>query len=198
MPHHDTLFHADDFRARELHDRDIPALQQFYNDNPEYFMIANGMPIRDNEAQREFDDLPPPEMPFNQRYLIGCFDVDNNMIGMASVLSDFLAPYVWQISFFIVATSLHGNGTAHIFYHQLENWIERSGANWIRLGVIVNNEKAERFWAKCGYTKVSQRKAIKFGTLVHDLHVMVKTLGSSTVDEYLKCVARDRPEPASK
>jgi GNAT superfamily N-acetyltransferase len=194
MQAHHILVSSEWFSARELGDRDIPALQQFFEDNPGYFDIANGFPVRDDEAQREFDDLPPPEMPFNRRYLIGFYDNDDKLIGMTDVLSDFLAPEVWQISFFIVATSLHGSGNTRAMYDQLENWIERNGAQWIRLGVIINNHKAERFWEKCGYTEIRKRLAVKFGSQIHDLRVMVKPFNYATLDEYLERVAWDRPE----
>ena len=194
MLDHHILVSSADFAARELGDRDIPALQQFYHENPDYFLIANGMPVRDDEAQREFDDLPPPYMPFNRRYIVGFYDNNNKLIGMTDVLSDFLAPEVWQISFFIVATSLHGSGKPRAMYDQLENWIARNGAQWARLGVIINNTKAERFWEKHGYTEVRKRLGVKFGCVVHDLRVMVKPFNYATLDEYLQRVERDRPE----
>ncbi len=186
MNDHHILIDSEKFSARELSDHDIPTLQQFYSANQDYFLIANGIPVRDDEARREFDDLPPPEMPFNQRYIIGFHDNDENLIGMTHVLSDFLAPEAWQISFFIIETSLHGKGNARAIYDRLENWIERNGANWIRLGVITNNHKAERFWEKCGYTEVRKRLGVKFGCRTHDQRVMVKPLGQHTIDEYLQ------------
>ncbi len=195
MHNHQILFKTGKFSAYELNDDDIPRLQHFYSSNPEFFLMANGMPVRDDEAQREFDELPPAEIPFNQRYIIGFFDCNNNLIGVTIILSDFLAPRVWQISFFMVATSLHATGIANMVYSQLEKWIALNSTNWIRLGIIVNNHKAERFWKKCGYVEVRQRKAVKFGSLIHDLRVMIKALKPYTIDEYKQCVVYDRPDP---
>jgi len=188
------LIDSAEFSARVLSDRDIPALQAFYDENPEFFLMANGIPVRDDEAQREFDDLPPPDMPFNQRYIIGFYDNLKKLIGVTTVVSDFLAPGVWLISFFVIATSLHGSGRARAIYDRLENWMERNGAQWIRLGVIINNMKAERFWEKCGYTEIRKRLSVKFGSQVHDFRVMVKSFHRATLDEYLHRVERDRPD----
>jgi len=194
VPDHHIFIDPGMFSARELDDRDIPALQDFYDANPDYFLIANGIPVRDDEAQREFDDFQPREIPFNQRHIIGFYDNHERLVGMADVLSDFLAPEVWQISFFIIATSLHGSGNARAIYDRLENWIERNGAQWIRLSVIINNHKAERFWNKCGYTEVRKRLSVKFGCRLHDLRVMIKPCSYATLEEYLRLVAHDRPE----
>jgi hypothetical protein len=87
-----TLITSKDFCARELVDCDILAVQRFYAANPDYFMIANGMSVRDDEAQREFDDLPPPEMPFNQLYLIGFYDSHATLIGLTTVYQIFWHP----------------------------------------------------------------------------------------------------------
>ncbi|HEX2586370.1 MAG TPA: GNAT family N-acetyltransferase [Steroidobacteraceae bacterium] len=187
------LFTANQFEARELADEDIPALQQFYEENAAYFILANDMPARDDEAQREFDDLPPPEMPFNRRFLIG-FYKNSQLIGMATVLSDFLAAQVWQISFFIISTSLHGSGSARDMYGALEHWMECNGAQWIRLGVIIGNHRAERFWEKCGYVETRKRSGVIFGNRIHTLRVMAKPFNYATIDQYLTLVLRDRPE----
>jgi GNAT superfamily N-acetyltransferase len=115
------------------------------------------------------------------------------MVAMASVLSDLLAPRVWHISLFIIATALHGTGTAGLLYERLEKWAKDEGASWLRLGVVVDNAKAERFWEKAGYCEV-RRLIEQHGSMTHTVRLMVKPLGSLDVDEDLREVPRDRPE----
>jgi GNAT superfamily N-acetyltransferase len=182
------------FRARPLVASDVPVLQAFFDENPDYFLAVNGEPPRPCEAQEEFDDLPPADMPFNARWLIGFTDRAGNLVGFAGVLSDILAPRVWHVGIFIVASSLHGTGAASALYDTLERWMAANGAAWIRLGVVEGNVKAERFWRKTGYREVRKRLGIAMGRRTNDVRVLVKPLESRSITDYLSLVERDNPD----
>jgi len=194
MSEQPALFTVGALRARELAEDDIPALQEFFTANPEYFIAVNGMPPREDEAQQEFNDTPPPGMPYNKQYIIGFSENAGRLAAMASVLSDFLAEHVWHIGLYIVATSLHGSGGSGACYLSLEDWMRRRGAQWIRLGVVAGNGRAERFWEKAGYTQVRTRSGVQTGKLTSTIRVLVKSLGEGSIAEYLSLVERDRPD----
>src|SRR4029077_19431968 len=126
--------------------------------NPEFFVEVTGAPPRSDEAKREFEDRPRAGVPYKRVYILGFLDSSGQMVAMASVLSDLLARNVWHISFFIVATMLHGTGTAKLLYEGAEKWAKDEGASWLRLGVVVGNLKAERFWERAGYREVRRLK----------------------------------------
>jgi GNAT superfamily N-acetyltransferase len=172
------------FRGNRLVASDAPALQAFFEENPEYYLAVNGVPPRPCEAQEEFDDLPPADMPFNERWLIGFTDATGKLVGFAGVLSDFLAAHVWHIGIFIVATSLHGTGAASSLYETLQRWMASNGAAWIRLGVVEGNVRAECFWRKTGFREVRKR--------------LVKPLENGTIAEYLSLVERDNPDSGTR
>ena len=77
------LFIAPGLRAHELTAADIPGLQVFFVANPEYFIAVNGAAPREDEAQREFEDRPPPNMPFGGLSVIGFFDDSDALVGIA-------------------------------------------------------------------------------------------------------------------
>jgi GNAT superfamily N-acetyltransferase len=189
-----TLFAVGNLRAQALEEGDIPALQRFFAANPDYFIAVNGAPPRDDEAQQEFADRPPAGMPFDRHWMIGFVDEAGRLVAMASILSDFLADGVWHIGLFIVATSLHGTGVASVLYRHLQDWMHAEGACWIRLGAVVGNAKAERFWEKAGYAEVRRRSGVRTGDLTSVVRVFVKPLGDATLDVYLRLVERDRPD----
>lgn len=190
-----TLFGTGRHHARLLAAADVPALQAFFDANPEYFVTVGGEPPGASEAQTEFDDAPPAGMPFKGRCVIGFDDHRGAMAGMAHVLTDFLADGVGHIGLFIVASALHGRGVGGELYRGLEDWMRRGGMRWIRLGAVVGNEKAERFWVGRGYHEVRRRHGIVMGQRTNDLHVYVKALQpDATVADYLARVERDRPE----
>jgi RimJ/RimL family protein N-acetyltransferase len=184
-------------RCVEMDSNDAaPRLQRFFDENPEYFLAVNGEAARDGEAAEELASRPPPEMPFRRVWNLEFTGEGGEMTGMAGVISDLLAPSVWHIGIFIVATKLHGTGAAREMHDQLEAWMRSSGAKWIRLGVVAGNARAERFWERLGYVETRRTKGVQMGKKTNDLRVMVKPLAGGSIDEYLALVPRDRPEGA--
>jgi GNAT superfamily N-acetyltransferase len=188
-------FAAGEYEAVELAEEDLPALQAFFVANPEYFLAVTGALPRPDEAKQELEFRPPPGLPYEKVYVLGFLDSSRQMAAMASVFTGLLAPRVWHISLFIVATALHGTGTAGLLYERLENWAKDEGASWLRLGAAVGNVRAERFWDKAGYREFRRMKEQQ-GRMTNTMRVMVKSLGGSGVDDYLREVPRDRPEPS--
>jgi GNAT superfamily N-acetyltransferase len=181
------------WQGHELVADDLPALQRFFEANPEYFIAISGAPPRADEARQEFDDRPPAGMAYSRLWSLRCSQGADPFAGVVFGLSDFLAPQVWHIGLFVVATSLHGSGAAQALYAQLEAWMIGQGARWCRLGAVVGNVRAEHFWQRCGYVEVRQREGIAMGARVHTVRVMVKPFGDATVEGHLQRVARDRP-----
>jgi GNAT superfamily N-acetyltransferase len=188
------LFDARPYRAEVLTREDIPALQRFFEESPEYFVAVNGEAPRADEAREEFEDLPPPGYPYRDRYLIKYLGRDGGMVAMANALSDLFAPGIWHIGLFIVGSHLHGSGAAAEMYGALEAWMRAGGARWARLGVVEGNARAERFWEKAGYVEVRKREGVEMGKRINTLRVMVKPLDESSLEDYLALAARDRPD----
>ena len=191
-----ALFTVRGCRATELREADVPALQAFYDANPEYSRAVHGRAPAPTEAREEFDDVIPEGFTYDRRRLLKVVDEGGAMIAMASVVSNFLAKDVWHVGLFIVATRLHGTGAARDIYAALEAWMRALGARWLRLGVVAGNARAERFWESLGYAETRRRLGLPMGDKVNDLRVMAKPLAGGSIPEYLALVARDRPEAA--
>lgn len=193
LPPSSSLPHV---RVFELQAEDEDLLQRFYERNPLYFEEVNGMPPRADEAAEEIRDVPPEGWSFSAKRLLGYADESGELVAMASLVSDLMAPRVWLVGLFIVATSLHGSPAAREIYAELERWMRRHGAAWVRLGVVVGNRRAERFWERQGFTEVRRRDGLTMGERVNALRVMVKPLDGGRLDDYLALVPRDRPGEA--
>lgn len=189
-----VLFESAAIGARRLAAHEVPALQAFFEANPEYFQSINGRPPLSDEAQTEFDELPPAHLGFGERWMLGLFDRrDGQLVGVAALLSDFVAAGVWHVALFLLASHLHGQGRAGELYAAMETWMRQGGARWLRLGVVAGNAKAERFWAKLGYLEVRRREGIDTGGRINTLRVLVKPLAEGvSLDAYLELMARDR------
>jgi GNAT superfamily N-acetyltransferase len=189
----EPLFAAGGFRCLELDRNAIPALQSFFTANPEYHLAVNGAAPGAEAAREEFESLPPAGWSYDKRWLLAFLSQDQAMAGMASLISDLFVGGVWHVGLFIVASRLHGKGTAHELYRSLESWMRANGARWLRLGVVDGNRRAERFWKRHGYVELRKRLGVQMGERVNDVRVMAKALGSGTLSEYLALVPRDRP-----
>lgn len=181
-------------RTIELTNEHVPMLQHFFETNPEYGLAVNGEPAGPNEAYEEIHGEPPADWGFTKIWLIGYVDANDALVAMANVVSDLLAPRVWHIGLFMVATSRHGTGDAHVLYRGLEQWAQSNGAHWLRLGVVAGNARAESFWASHGYVETRTREGVEMGKRINTIRVMVKPLSGGTIEQYLSLVSRDRPD----
>lgn len=181
-------------QARELRREELPALQAFFDTNPEYFQTINGRLAKPDEAAQEFDDLPPPHLRFGRRWVLGFFEPSGAIAGLTVVLGDFSVPGVWHVSLFMLASSLHGRGQGQAAYRALEDWMSVQGAQWLRLGAVLGNAKAERFWGRQGFTELRQRHGIDTGGRLNTVRVYAKPLRAGAVlDDYLRLMPRDHP-----
>jgi GNAT superfamily N-acetyltransferase len=181
-------------RAIELTSIEEPLLQRFFEANPQYFFAAHSEPAGPNEAHEEIHGELPSGWSFTKKWLIGYVNAQNELVAMANVISDLLAPGVWHIGLFVVATSCHGTGDAQTLYHGLETWARANGAHWLRLGVVQGNTQAERFWESLGYIETRTRDGVVMGKLTNTIRVMMKPLASGSLEQYLSLIERDRPE----
>jgi hypothetical protein len=179
------LFTAGALRCYEMTTGDIPRLQRFFEANPECHIAVTGDSPKPDAAREELESLPPAAWSRGKKWLLEFVDDDGSMVAMADVIADLFVDGVWHIGLFIVATSLHGGGTAYVSYQNLESWMRRGGARWSRLGVVVGNARAERFWNSVGYAQVRTRDGVQLGNRVATVRVMAKPLAKGNLSEYL-------------
>lgn len=188
------LFASPSLQVRELARGEVPALQALFDANPSFFQRINGRPARPDEAQCEFDEAPPAHLSYAQRWVGGVHLPDGPLVGVIHLLSDFCTPGAWHIALFWLVDRLHGQGLAAPLHQALQDHVQRQGALWLRLSVIVGNTPAERFWQRQGYQEVRRRLGLDTGGRLNDARVMVKPLAGLDLNTYLQRVPRDRPD----
>ena len=187
------LFESAHFVVRDLRPDQIPVLQALFEANPDYFIAVNGKAPDADEAQREFDELPPAHLTYSARWFAGIFDHSHSLRGLIILVSDLAARSVWHTALFFLERSHRGTGAALEIHASLEAMALASGAQWLRLGVIAGNLPAERFWAKCGYLEVRTRQLVNAAGEERTSRVMVKPLAGGALADYLQRVPRDAP-----
>ena len=194
-----ALFQAARLAAHPLAPHQLPLLQALFDANPLYFQAVNGRAAHPDEARQEFDELPPPHLPFTRRWFLGLFDRPPHgdaLQGVAVAVQDLCAPGVWHIALYLLATAWHGSGAAADTYRAWEAWMAGQGARWLRLGVVVGNTRAERFWRAQGYTALRRRDGVDTGGRINSVQVLAKPLAGGSIDDYLALVPRDHPDSA--
>src|SRR5881394_4074348 len=184
IAHMDALFATRSARCFEMAREDIAALQRFFEANPEYALAVEGEPPGPRAATEEFESRPPSDWPLGRKWMLAFRDPDDDMVAMADVLSDLFVAGVWHVGLLVVATKLHGGGVAYELYEGLESWMKAGGAQWVRLGVVAGNARAEKFWDRLGYVEVRRRLGVGMGRRTNDVRVMVKPLAGGRLAEY--------------
>jgi RimJ/RimL family protein N-acetyltransferase len=188
------FFTAPGHRAAEIGADELPLLQRFFELNPEYFVSVNGAVAGPGEAHEEVHGQLPAGWSFTKKWVVGIVSDSGSLVAMLSVVSDLLAKGVWHIGLFIVASELWGTGTSKSLLCQLEKWAVAGGAEWLRLGVVEGNSRAERFWERAGFAEVRKREGLAMGTKVNTVRVMAKALAGGSLTEYLTLMERDNPQ----
>jgi len=189
------LFTAAGCVAVLLSPDDAPALQSFLDANPGYSQIVAGRPWLPDEAASELAERPPTDWPQGATRHLALLDArDGGWRGLLFYTEDLLAPQVWHLALFLVASAWHGRGLAAALHQAWEDHAAAQGAHWLRLGVVIGNARAERFWERMGYQDVRLRRGLVFGQLTQDVRLMVRPLGEATLAEHLARVPRDRPD----
>jgi len=183
-----------DLRVIELCEAHGAVLQRFFVRNPAYFQIVEGQAASATAAIETINAQLPDGWPYTRKWCIGFCDATGDVVAVADVVSDLLATYVWHIGLFMVDASRHGNGDAWAIYASLENWARINGAQWLRLGVVVGNERAERFWTRQGYAQSRVREGVTMGLRSSTIRVMAKALCVGTHEQFFELVPRDRPD----
>jgi GNAT superfamily N-acetyltransferase len=188
------LSNVEDLRAIELASQHEELLQQFFVDNPEYFIKVSGEKASPNEAHETIHDGPPAGWTYSRKIAIGYLNKANRIAATVDVIQDLLAPNVWHIGLFMIDANRYGTGEAQAIFRGIETWAVNHGAQWLRLGVVLGNSRAESFWQSMGFNETRTREGVEMGQRVNTIRVMFKPLCGGTLAQYLTWVERDRPE----
>jgi GNAT superfamily N-acetyltransferase len=122
----------------------IEAVLQILNSNPHYNTLENGNPLRTIEdARHEFLN------PDTESYLVL---MDNVYIGIIDFLKNNPNDNCPWIGLFMIHGVYHSKGYGRMVYNQFEEKLRQQGYSKVRIGVLLENTSAKRFWSAMGYT----------------------------------------------
>jgi ribosomal protein S18 acetylase RimI-like enzyme len=195
----DALFATTHLLVRPARKRDADAIYAFAQANPGYeLMISGGLSTRDDYLREFFESAPPSEMRYSALFKLLVFEktsmgTAHEVVGLLDVCADLRAKDVWHIGYFHIASRLQGTGMAQTLYTALEDWMAGRGAQLLRLNVADVNARAHHFWRRNGFEFFYTRKDVVFGQKKHDMHTLLKPIGTLTLAQYRTLVPADAP-----
>ncbi len=140
------------FRVRTLLERDVPALQVLFDEDPEYFEI-NGRPI----PVEEIRTAVPAGRNADDKFLF-VLERDGRPEGMLDLIRGYPEPHVWHLGFIFLSKRVRGGGQGRRCLHALYDWVRAQGGTVIRLGVVEPNLKARHLYATEGFEFEAMRE----------------------------------------
>lgn len=141
-----------EFHVRALEERDVPALQALFDEDPEYFQL-NGRTFPVEEMRTAL----PPGRTNDDKFLF-VLERDDRVEGMIDLVRGYPEPHIWHLGFIFLSKRVRGGGQGRRCLHALYDWTRAQGGTVMRLGVVEPNAKARQLYATEGFTFEAMRE----------------------------------------
>ena len=162
----ESLFRIGIYRTRLLWPTDLPFIRTFNEQCSDFFVLQNGAPPNEAEAEEIFNEVPPGRR-VEDKLSIGIFDSDCTLVGLIDALRNYRIEFEWWIGLMLVAPASRNTGLGRQIHDAFENYASTCGAKRLLLAVLEKNTGAHRFWSKLGYHKVIGSSAQALWCRVH-------------------------------
>ena len=159
------------YKTRFLQDDDVPSLQIFLQNCTDYYELVTGLPPGPCSAYELLKSLPEGKT-LADKFVIGIFRNPKAMIGVLDTIQDYPRQSAWWLGLLLLDPKERGKGLGKQIYFAYEQWVARSGAEAVFLGVVARNERACHFWKNLGFRTVETRPPRKNGGLEQAVLVM--------------------------
>ena len=125
--------HIEGFTVRVFEERDIPALQALFDEDPEYFEL-NGRPI----PVEEICTALPAGRTREDKFLF-VLERNGRHAGIIDLIRGYPEPHIWHLGFIFLSKAARGGGAGRRCLRALYDWVRTQGGTVIRLGVVEPN-----------------------------------------------------------
>lgn len=143
------------YTPRRLTDSDIEDVFRLCSGNPQYY-IHIPPPVCRESISADMRALPPG-MTADDKYYIGYFD-GGRLAAVLDLISGYPEKGVAYIGFFMVDAAMQSCGVGSVIINELCRYLSDRGFASVRLAWADDNNQAERFWLKNGFSKTGSVK----------------------------------------
>jgi ribosomal protein S18 acetylase RimI-like enzyme len=139
-----------------------PQVQALLKRCTDYIELVSGLPPSPAMAHDLYITLPEGKS-YEDKFLIGLFTPDNELIGVLDAIRDYPQPNEWYMGLLLLEPEQRGHSLGEQVYHAFERWAAQQEAQAVRLTVAEQNNRAYRFWQRLGFVEIEHRTPEKFG-----------------------------------
>lgn len=136
--------------SRLLDEHDLVNLQNMLNKCNDYFNLVYKRDNTENSAHEILTSLPENKT-LDDKFVIGIFNEDKNIIGVIDIIRDYPDSDTWFLGLMLIEPIYRNEGLGKKIFDDTEEWAVDLGAKKIRLAVAEQNKKALRFWEHLGF-----------------------------------------------
>src|SRR5579884_2537856 len=141
---------------------DEPLVQALLERCTDYVELVSGLPPSPATTHDLYIVLPEGK-GYEDKFLIGLFTPDNELIGVLDAIRDYPQTKEWYLGLLLLEPEQRGQSLGEQVYHAFERWIAQQGGEAVRLTVAEQNERAYRFWQRLGFREIERRPPQMFG-----------------------------------
>jgi ribosomal protein S18 acetylase RimI-like enzyme len=141
---------------------DEPKVQALLERCADYIELVSDLPPSPTMAHDLYRTLPEGKS-YEDKFLIGLFTPDNELIGVLDAIRDHPQSDEWYIGLLLLEPEQRGHSLGEQTYHAFERWAAQRDAQAVRLTVAEQNERAYRFWQRLGFVEIERQPLQMFG-----------------------------------
>jgi ribosomal protein S18 acetylase RimI-like enzyme len=150
---------------------DAPAIQALFALDPDYWLHAEGAPLRANEAVAILEERPP-NTPDDKKHV---FLVDEDA-ALLDFCEGYPTPTTWFLGLIFLAPRVRNRGLGTHLLEALFAHVRAHGGTALRLAVATQHPEARRLYDRLGFQFVEHRnRTIHTGDVI-ELALMERAL----------------------
>ena len=160
----------DGYKSKVLTVENIKLVELLCEKCSDYYILHDGILPSTEEAKEIFTAIPPNKS-YDDKFVLGIFNYNNELIGIVDIVKDFPIIGEWMLGLMLIEPKARGNGLGKVVHESLVKWAKNLGAKSFRIGVIEENCKGINFWNNLGYKKIKEVN-MDFKAKKHVVNVM--------------------------
>lgn len=145
----------DNYIVKRLGMEDEKYLQQLCEKCADYYEVVEGRNPPLNAGYEILAGLPP-DKEYIDKFVLGIFNQNSELIGVIDMVKDYPDRGEWIIGLLMMQPEERSKGLGRKIHDCLIGWASKSGANKLRIGVVEDNHNAYEFWRRLGYTETKK------------------------------------------
>ncbi len=164
-------FNLEHYSVENLKKDSMNDIQNFCERCNDYFILDQGKEA-DRDVGGNILEALPPEKGYDDKFVLGVYNVDNRMIGLIDIIKSYPTENEWMLGFLLIDPDERNKGLGKLLHQGLIYWIKSQNGEKIRIGVLEENKKGFKFWQDLGYKLIKESEFKREGKKDKQISVM--------------------------